>query len=117
MKASDLRIGNIVGVCYEDILIADQVIILEPGVVHLSSRKNADSDRDIVGVPLQEEWLRKFNFKYNSHSDKWKLNKIIIKKIQSGNVNIWLVQSKTLQLKIAFVHQLQDLLHVLVKSD
>ena len=117
MKSSDLRIGNIVSVCYEDIVIPDTVLVLEPGVVHLSNRKNPDSDRDIVGVPLQEEWLRKFNFKYNSHSDEWKFDEIIIKKIQRGNVNIWLVQSKTLQLKIAFVHQLQDLLHVLVKSD
>ena len=110
MKASDLRIGNIVGVCYEDILIADQVVILEPGVVHLSSRNNPDSDRDIVGVPLQEEWLKKFNFKYNSYSDEWKFDEIIIKKIQNENVNIWLVQSETFKLKIAFVHQLQDLL-------
>lgn len=117
MKASDLRIGNIVGVCYEDILIADQVIILEPGVVHLSNRENPDSDRDIVGVPLQEEWLKKFNFKYNSHSDEWKFDVIIIKKIQSGNVNTWLAQSKTLLLKIEFVHQLQDLLHVLGQSN
>ena len=117
MKASDLRIGDIVGVCYEDILIADQVIILEPGVVHLSSRKNPDSDRDIVGVPLQEEWLRKFNFKYNSHSEEWKFDEIIIKKIQSEKMNMWLVQSETLQLKIAFVHQLQDLLHVLGQSN
>jgi len=117
MKSSDLRIGNIVSVCYEDVVTPDIVIILEPDTVHLSMRNHADSDRDIIGVPLHEEWLRKFNFKYNSHSDKWKLNKIIIKKIQSGTVNIWLVQSKTLQMKIAFVHQLQDLLHVLVKSD
>ena len=117
MKATDLRIGNIVAVCYDDIFIADEVIILEPGVVHLSNRKNPDSDRDIVGVPLQEEWLRKFNFKYNSHFDEWRFDETIIKKIQSGKVNMWLVRSKTLQLKIAFVHQLQDLLHVLVKSD
>jgi hypothetical protein len=117
MEASDLRIGNFVAVCYEDILIADQVIVIEPGVVHLSNRENPDSDRDIVGVPLQEEWLRKFNFEYNSHSDEWKFDKITIKKIQNGKLNIWRAQSKTLQLTIAFVHQLQDLLHVLVKSE
>ena len=117
MEASDLRIGNFVAVCYEDILIADQVIILEPGVVHLSSRKNPDSERDIVGVPLEEKWLRKFNFEHNSHSEEWKFDEITIKKIQNGKVNIWLAQSKTLQLKIAFVHQLQDLLHVLAKSE
>ena len=117
MKASDLRIGNIVGVCYEDILIADQVVILEPGVVHLSSRKNPDSDRDIVGVPIQEEWLKEFNFKYNLQSDEWKFGEIIIKKIQSKRENTWLVQTETLQLKITFVHQLQDLLHVLGQSN
>ena len=117
MKASDLRIGSIVGVCYEDIFIADEVIILEPGVVHLSNRKNPDSDRDIVGAPLQEEWLKKFNFKYNLHSDEWKFDEIVIKKIQSGKMNAWFVQSETLQLKIAFVHQLQDLLHLLGQSN
>ena len=117
MKSSDLRIGNIVAVCYEDRATPDTVLVLEPGVVHLSNRKNPDSDRDIVGVPLQEEWLRKFNFKYNSHSDEWKFDVIIIKKIQSGNVNTWLFQSKTLLLNIEFVHQLQDLLHVLGQSN
>ncbi len=117
MKASDLRIGNIVGVCYEDIFIADEVVILEPGVVHLSSRKNPDSDRDIVGVPLHEKWLRKLNFNYDSHSDEWKFDEMIIIKIKSEKENRWLVQTKALKLKIEFVHQLQDLLHVLVKSD
>ena len=117
MKSSDLRLGNIVAVCYEDRITPDTVLVLEPGVVHLSNRKNQDSDRDIIGVTLKEEWLTKFNFKYDIHSDEWKFDVIIIKKIQSGNVNTWLAQSKTLLLKIEFVHQLQDLLHVLVKSD
>lgn len=39
MKSSDLRIGNFVGVCYEDTFKAGQVIVLEPDVVHLSNRK------------------------------------------------------------------------------
>ena len=110
MKSSDLRIGNIVAVCYEDIVIPDTVLVLEPGVVHLSSRNNPDSDRDIIGVPLEEEWLRKFNFKYNLHSDEWTFDEIIIKKIQGENENSWLAQSETFKKKIAFVHQLQDLL-------
>jgi hypothetical protein len=110
MKSSDLRIGNIVAVCYEDIVTPDTVLLLEPGVVHLSSRNNPDSDRDIIGVALHEEWLRKFNFKYNLHSDEWTFNEIVIKKIKSDNTNTWLAQSETFKLKIGFVHQLQDLL-------
>ena len=110
MKSSDLRIGNIVAVCYEDMITPDTVLVLEPGVVHLSSRNNSDSDRDIIGVPLQEEWLSKFDFKYNLHSDEWTFNGIIIKKMKNENADIWLAQSETFKLKIEFVHQLQDLL-------
>ena len=110
MKSSDLRIGNIVSVCYEDIVTPDTVLILEPGVVHLSSRNTPDSDRDIIGVPLHEEWLRKFNFKYHFNSDEWKCDEVIIKRIPSENSNTWLAQSETFKKKIAFVHQLQDLL-------
>jgi hypothetical protein len=110
MKSSDLRIGNIVAVCYEEKVTPDTVVVLEPGVVHLASRKNPDSDRDIIGVPLHEEWLRKFNFKYHFNSDEWTYDEVVIMRIQSENTNFWLVRSETFKKKIAFVHQLQDLL-------
>ncbi|MDQ2720433.1 MAG: hypothetical protein M3Z26_11845 [Bacteroidota bacterium] len=110
MKSSDLRIGNIVAVCYEEKVIPDTVVVLEPGVVHLASRNNPDSDRDIIGVPLHEEWLKKFNFKYHFNSDEWTCDEVVIKRIQSENTNTWLAQSETFKKKIAFVHQLQDLL-------
>jgi len=110
MKSSDLRIGNIVAVCYEDVVTPDTVLLLEPGLVHLSKREYADSDRDIIGVPLKEKWLRKFKFKYNSHLGEWALNKIIIKKSESEKTNTWLIRSEKFKLEIAFVHQLQDIL-------
>ena len=113
MKASDLRIGNFVGVCYEEILIAEQVVVLEPDVVHLSNRKYPDSDRDIVGVPLGEDWLRKFDFSYNSVLDRWECENIIIKKLTNESTNFWVWQSKAGILRISFVHELQDLLHTL----
>jgi hypothetical protein len=81
MKASDLRLGNFAGVCYEDTFVADEVIVLEPGVVHLSKRKYPDDERDIVGVPLTEDWLRKFGFLYESSSKHWEFKNIIIYKI------------------------------------
>lgn len=113
MKASDLRIGNFVGVCYDDIFIADQVIVLEPGVVHLSNRKYPDSDRDIVGVSLCEDWLRKLDFNYNPVLDGWKYKNIIVKTMSYESTNYWVWQSKAGLLKITFVHELQNLLHAL----
>ena len=112
MKSSDLRIGNIVAVCYEDIVTPDTVLVLEPGVVHLSSRNHPDSDRDVIGVPLHEEWLRKFNFKYHFHSDEWRFDEIFIKR-QEKEIYVWLVRFETFQTKILYVHQLQNVLHIL----
>lgn len=107
MKSSDLRIGNIVSVCYENGIAPDTVIVLEPDVVHLSNRKYPDSDRDIIGVPLNKEWLIHFNFVYNSELEVWSSSEIIIKKLP----NSWIVKWNTLKREIEFVHQLQDLLH------
>ncbi len=113
MKASDLRLGNFAGVCYEDTFIADQVIVLEPGVVHLSNRKYPDDERDIIGVPLSEDWLRKFDFHYDPTLERWEYKNIIIKKISYQSDNYWIWQSKAGVLKIEFVHVLQNLLHSL----
>lgn len=113
MKASDLRLGNFVGVCYEDTFVADQVIVLEPQVVHLSNRKYPDDERDIIGVPLCEDWLRKFDFNYEPILERWELKNIIIKKIIYESEINWMWQSKAALLKIAFVHELQNLLYTL----
>ncbi len=113
MKASDLRIGNIVSVCYEKDIIPDTVIVLEPEVVHLSNREYPDSDRDIIGVPLSTTWLKKFEFKYNPGLKNWGCKNILIKKLSNDSENYWVLQSKSGLLRISFVHELQNLLHVL----
>ena len=113
MKASDLRIGNIVSVCYENDIIPDTVIVLEPDVVHLSNRDYPDSDRDITGVPLNEEWLMHFNFIFHSEQEVWCSGEIIIKKLS----NNWVAKSNTLKIEIGFVHQLQDLLHFIAEHN
>lgn len=111
MKSSDLRIGNIVSVCYENQIVPDKVIVLEPDVVHLSQREYPDSDRDIIGVPLDEQWLMHFFFRYEENPKMWQNDDLQIRKI---NPEFWLVQYGSLKLKIRFVHQLQDILHLLV---
>ena len=113
MKASDLRIGNFVGVCYEDPLIPAQVIVLEPDVVHLSNRKNPDSDRDIIGVPLSENWLIQLKFSYNLIIDSWSFKDVFIKKLVGKTEDYWVLQSKAALLRISFVHELQNILHAL----
>jgi hypothetical protein len=87
MKASDLRLGNIVGVCYETPLVPEQVIVLEPDAVHLSNRKYPDSDRDIVGIPLSEKWLTDLKFRYNSAFEHWSNLHVIIWKIPDAARN------------------------------
>lgn len=113
MKASDLRIGNIVSVCYENDIVPDTVIVLEPDVVHLSMRKYSDSDRDIIGVPLSEEWLLHFGFIYHLELEVWCFGEIIIKKLK----NKWVAKWNTLKKEIEFVHQLQDLSHFIAEHN
>lgn len=107
MKSSDLRIGNIVSVCYENEILPDTVIVLEPDVVHLSNRKYPDNDRDIIGVPLSEEWLHQLHFIYHPRQIAWHRGEIIIKKL----TNKWMAKWNTLKIEIEFVHQIQDLIH------
>lgn len=113
MKASDLRIGNIVSVCYENEIIPDTVIVLEPDVIHLSNRKYPDSERDIIGVPFNEEWLKHFNFIYHSKKEGWCNGEIIIKKLPDN----WVAEWNTLKREIEFVHQLQDFLHFIAENN
>ncbi len=112
MKASDLHLGDVVGVCYEDTLIAGEVIVLEPDVVHISNRKYPDSDRDITGVPLCENWLTELNFIYNSILEKWMLQDVVLYRHPDKNDHYWVVQSRTDQFRIVFVHELQSLLKI-----
>jgi hypothetical protein len=113
MKASDLRVGNIVSVCYEDDIIPDTVLILEPDVVHLSNRQYADSDRDIIGVPISKGWLMHFNFNYQSKQRVWCHGEIIITALK----NKWIAKWNSLNREIEFVHQLQDLLHFIAEPN
>ena len=89
MKASDLRLGNIVGVCYEATTIPGEVVVLEPDVVHLSNRKNPDSDRDIVGIRLDEKWLAHFKFNYNASFENWIYQDITIWKITTAKKDVF----------------------------
>lgn len=113
MKASDLRVGNIVSVCYEDDIVPDTVIVLEPDVVHLSNRKYADSDRDIIGVPISKEWLIHFNFNYQSKQRSWCHGEIIVRKRK----NKWVAKWNSFNREIEFVHQLQDLLQFIAQHN
>jgi hypothetical protein len=112
MKASELHLGDFVGVCYEDTLIAGQVIVLEPDVVHISDRKYPDSDRDIIGVPLCENWLMKLDFIYNSILKGWMFKDVVLYKQPDKNDDCWVLQSRTGQFRIEFVHELQSLLKI-----
>lgn len=59
MKATELRLGNIVA-AIDDPDKPDVVMLLEPGVVQLMSRPEADDENNIVGVPLTPQVLSGF---------------------------------------------------------
>ena len=113
MKASELRVGNIVSVCYEEDIVPDTVVVLEPDVVHLSNRKYPDSDRDIIGVPISNEWLLHLNFNYHSKQKVWCHGEIIVSHLK----NKWVAKWNSLNREIEFVHQLQDLLHFIAEHN
>ena len=71
MKSTMFRIGNIVTVCYED-TIPDTVLILEPGLVHLSRRLAADNENDIAGVRLTVNILESMQFE---KTEKWEFQR------------------------------------------
>lgn len=59
MKATELRLGNIVA-AIDDPEKPDVVMLLEPGVVQLMSRPEADDENNIVGVPITPQALTGF---------------------------------------------------------
>lgn len=109
MKATDLRIGNIVTLAYEDFK-PNVVLILEPGLVHLLNRLHPDDERDIEGIPITEGLL---------HEYKVPSNKIFL--IQGTNVKIDVVQDikpvwlhiKNLTFQLHFIHELQNIIHLI----
>lgn len=98
MKATDLRIGNLV----QD----EDGVIIEINLKHFARIESKElSLDDIYGIPLTEEWLLKFGFENREFTfDKtpFFLTKRTAKKE-------YLYQAHTDRFQVKYVHQLQNL--------
>ena len=65
MKATQLRLGNLVRLSADTDCI-DQVLILEPGQVHLESGTDFEEESNISGVPLREGILTTYGIPVNT---------------------------------------------------
>ena len=113
MKATDLRLGNIVSVIDEP-LKPDTVIILEPGIVHLMNRSEADDENNIVGTPMHQDVLASFNIPCNSWFPLGNHQVRVETQDQSGSVRVHCMGTT---LELHYMHELQNLLHAMCGED
>jgi hypothetical protein len=105
MKASELRIGNLI---YQDGEVTE--------VLRLNSTMiNSSSEDDCSGTPLTEEWLIKFGFEKGSVFMK---NEIKIGRDGDDFIHgLYSVPYDGNMLKVAYVHQLQNLYFALTGTE
>jgi hypothetical protein len=113
MKASELRIGNLIFLKnIEWQVIASDIMSIEEHAV------NAGLAR---GIPLTEEWLTRFGFEYNHGAYRLNINKgshlrmWLTVRIFSTSVEVYLLHKHGLTIK--YVHQLQNLFFALTGEE
>lgn len=104
MKATHLRLGNIVALIDQPDKL-DRVLILEPGLVHLMNRDQADDENNIIGVIVNRDLLKSLEIPTNT----WLLNgkaKIVI--TNKGGKEQVTLQSGGIERIVYFLHEIQN---------
>lgn len=113
MKATQLRLGNIVALIDQPDKL-DRVLILEPGLVHLMNRDQADDENNITGVIVNRDLLESLDIPTNI----WLLNgraKIGIT-IKGGKEQITL-QCGGIERIVYFLHEIQNIIFELTGEE
>lgn len=113
MKATNLRLGNVVALVDRP-ESPDRVLILEPGLVHLMNRDEADDERNIIGVPVSEQVLAQYQIPFNCWHQSG-TTKIFIDILQDQEQAI--LHCQEIRLKICFLHEIQNLVFDLTGED
>ena len=113
MKATNLRLGNIVALIDQP-ENPDRVLMLEPGLVHLMNRFEADDENNIIGVPMSKEILEKFQIPLNSWHLRGKTN-ISIDIIH--DLDQVILHCQGIKRKVSFLHEIQNLILDLIGED
>jgi hypothetical protein len=106
MKENELRIGN-------------WVLSPTEGEIQIENGWQIDEGEEVKPIPLTEEWLFKFGFKFDGHCSWWK-NKLIELTIDTGEdeYSVFNDNGDYITLKgIKYVHQLQNLYFALTGEE
>lgn len=107
MKATELRLGNIVAVIDEPSK-ADMVIVLEPGTVQLMSRQEPDDENNIVPFPLSRELFSEHGIVAETSVSGMKVR--ILDGTEPGIFTVTVGESTY---QVRHMHELQNLVHAL----
>jgi hypothetical protein len=113
MRSTDLRLGNIVAAIDEPFK-PDYVVVLEPGLVYLMGREEADDEQNIIPVPVSSEMLATYDIPCE-----------VTFSLSGHEVRICMQESRecaTLILNGAhvdfhYLHEMQNLIHALCGED
>jgi hypothetical protein len=113
MKATNLRLGNVVAL-FDQPENPDRVLILEPGLVHLMNRDEADDEKNIIGVPVSEQVLAQYQIPFNCWH-KSGTTKIYIDILQDPERAT--LHCQGIKCNVLFLHEIQNLVFDLTGED
>ena len=111
MKATELRLGNIVAAIDEPGR-PDVVIVLEPGVIHLMSRTEADDENNVVGLPVTQELLSEYRI-----GEETFLGGKAFRILGGGEPGTFRLRTGEWTIPFTYLHELQNLVHALCGED
>lgn len=119
MKANELRIGNYVAI--KDFVSIQTVYGLQEDVIYLLPNKPYQHTKDIIPIPLTEEWLLSFGFMHGQvhfiGDTGWKKsgNNFCIELTDKGEY--FSFHSPQFNLQVTSVNQLQNLYFALTGEE
>ena len=129
MKASELRIGNLVYVTYNltNLIYKEVTPINIHNLMHLTGYDKSPVDIEFEPIPLTKEWLEKFGFKYTSSNNSYltytKSNYYLQTDVRKAN-NKWKIFDDIIsdlvefaKVDITHVHQLQNIYFALTGKE
>jgi hypothetical protein len=111
MKATELRLGNIVAAIDEPGK-PDVVIVLEPGIIHLMSRTEADDENNIVGIPVTQELLSEYRIGEETLLAGRPMR--ILQGTETGTFQLWMGDRTFI---FRYMHELQNLVQAVCGED
>ena len=111
MKATELRLGNIVAAIDEPGR-PDVVIVLEPGVIHLMTRTEADDENNVVGLPVTQELLSEHGI-----GEEVLLGGKTFRILGGGEPGTFRLRMGDWTFPFTCLHELQNLVHALCGED